>query len=331
LDTRHLQTFIKIAETGSISRAAVSLGISQPSLSQQLMRLEEEIGLPLLRRTSRGVLLTEAGRIFLEHARQIVTSVEQAVEHVRQLTEPTGAVTLALPYSLSKLAGVTLVEAFAEHAPQVSFRLVEANTGQIRGWLDESKIDLGVLHGEGPFRNLTSRMLASEELFLIGPAGAYGTSTRDLPAVQLDELPGFRMILPGPQHGLRQTIDQTAARLGLSITVAHELDALAHVGGLIARGRGYSILPHLAIADDLGAGKVSIARIGQGVFRRTLSLARNSTQLVTHASVRAEDLTAKVLARLIAKGAWRAEPADGLRCPAECSADSKEPSNGDLM
>jgi LysR family transcriptional regulator, nitrogen assimilation regulatory protein len=294
------------------------------------MRLEEEVGLPLLRRTSRGVLLTEAGRIFLEHARQIIGGAEQALEQVRQLTEPTGAVTLALPYSISKLAGVTLVEAFAEHAPQVSFRLVEANTGQIRGWLDESKIDLGILHGEGPFRNLTARSLASEELFLVGPGGAYRTSTRDMPTVQLKELLGMRMILPGPQHGLRQTVDQTAARLGLSIAVAHELDALMHVAGLVARGRGHSILPHIAIADDLAAGKVSIARIGQGVFRRTLSLARNGTQLVTHASVRAEDLTVKVLARLIAKGTWRADPADGLRCVAECATDAHELDIGDV-
>jgi LysR family transcriptional regulator, nitrogen assimilation regulatory protein len=236
---------------------------------------------------------------------------------VRQLTEPSGAVTLALPYSLSKLAGVTLVEAFAEHAPQVSFRLVEANTGQIRGWLEEAKIDLGILHGSGPFQNIAMRPLASEELFLVGPAGAYGTTPEDAPSVPLEALPGLPMILPGPQHGLRQTIDQTAARLGLTVTIAHELDALGHVAGLIARGRGQSILPLVAITDELAAGKVSIARIGSGVFRRTLSLARNGAQLVTHASVFAEDLTAKVLARLIAKGAWRAEPAEGLSFPGE--------------
>lgn len=331
MDTRNLQSFVKMAETGSISRAAVSLGISQPSLSQQLVRLEEEVGLPLLRRTSRGVLLTEAGRIFLEHARHILAGSEQALEHVRQLTEPTGSVTVALPFSLSQLAGVTLFEAFTEHAPHVSFRLVEANTGQIRGWLDEGKIDLGVLHGEGPFQNLSVRKIASEELFLIGPAGAYGSSTRDLPIVRLEQLPGLRMILPGPQHGLRQTVDQTAARLGLSVSVAHELDALAHVAGLVARDHGQSILPLSVIEKDLAAGKVSVARIGQGVFRRALSLARNSTQLVTHASVRAEDLTAKVLARLIVKGVWQAEPAEALRCTSECVADGQDGNNGAVM
>lgn len=329
METRYLQSFVKVAETGSISRAAFSLGLSQPSLSQQMLRIEDEVGLPLLRRTPRGVLLTEAGRIFLDHARRIISSTDQAIEQVRQLTEPSGAVVLAVPYSISKLAGVTLVEAFAEHAPQVGFRLVEAFTGQIRGWLDEGKVDLGILHGTGPFQNLSLRPIASEELFLVGPPGAYGTAIEELPAVPIEELPGLPMILPGPQHGLRQAIDQTAARLGLTVTVAHELDAFAHVGDLVARGRGHSILPILAFADDLAAGKVSSARIGSGVFRRTLSLARNSTRLVTHASIRAEDLTARVLGRLIAKGAWRAQPAEGLCDGGGCPPRDKENTNGE--
>jgi LysR family nitrogen assimilation transcriptional regulator len=111
--------------------------------------------------------------------------------------------------------------------------------------------------------------------------------------------------------------------------VAHEVGALAHIGGLVERGHGQSILPLLAIRDELAAGKVSIARLGSGVFRRTLSLARNSSAMVTHASVRAEDLNVQVLARLIAKGAWRAEPAEGLRCPSEGEPSRKSRKNGD--
>lgn len=312
MDTRSLRSFVKIAETGSISRAGVSLGISQPSLSQQMLRLEDEVGLTLLRRTARGVLLTEAGRIFLEHARHILTSSEQAIEHVRQLTEPQGSVTLAVPYSISRIAGVALVEAFATQAPQVSLRLVEAFTGQIRGWLDEGKIDLGVLHGYGPFQQLSARPIASEELFLVGPPDKYGQSATNLPVVATEGMSALTMILPGPQHGLRQTVDHIAARLGVVINVSQELDAMAHVAGLVTRGHGHSILPLSAIASELAAGTISIARIGSGVFRRNLSLVRNSSRMVTHASVRCEDLTVQVLGQLIASGIWQAELAEGL-------------------
>lgn len=308
MDTRYLKSFLKIAETGSISRAAESLGIAQPSLSQQLLRLEDEVGIPLFRRTARGVTLTEAGRMFQEHARHLLRSTEQAIESVRQLSaEASGEAILAIPYSISKFAGVALVEAFLHQAPHVQFRLVEAFTGQIRGWLEAGKVDLGILHDLGPLPNLSARRLATEELYLVGPTGRYGSGT-DIPNVPATELAKLALILPGPQHGLRQLIEQQTARLGTSITVRQEIDAMVHIGNLVANGHGYSILPLPAIADDLAAKRVSIARIADGAVKRTLCLVRNSGEVVTHASLRCEDLTVKVLAGLIQKGIWCAEP-----------------------
>jgi LysR family nitrogen assimilation transcriptional regulator len=313
VDTRHLRSFLKIAETGSISRAAISLGIAQASLSQQLLRLEDEVGFSLFRRTARGVTLTETGRVFQEQARHILRLTELAIEDARQLTaEARGSVILAVPYSISKLAGVALVEAFRRHAPQISFRLVEAFTGQIRGWLDAGKVDLGILHELGPLRHLSSRRLATEELFLIGPPDRYG-GLDAMAHVAVTELAALPMILPGHPHGLRQFIDQETERLGAVLTIHQEIDAMAHIGTLVARGHGYSILPLPAVADALAAGQVSIARIHSGSIRRTLCLVRNTNQVLTHASVRCEDLTIKVLSRLIAKGAWVADLDVALR------------------
>jgi LysR family nitrogen assimilation transcriptional regulator len=313
VDTRHLRSFLKVADTGSITRAAESLGIAQPSLSQQLLRLENELGFDLFRRTARGVTLTEGGRIFQEHARQILRSAEQAIEDGRRFgAEPAGEVILAVPYSISRLAGVTLVEAFRRHAPQVSFHLAEAFTGQIRGWLDAGKVDLGVMHDLGPLPHLSARRLASEELFLVGPPGRYGDAAA-MPDVPVAELAGLPMILPAPAHGLRQVVEQEAARFGVSIKVAQTIDAMSHIGALVAAGHGYSVLPLPVIAEDLDAGRISIARLGGGAVRRTLCLARNRSQVVTHASVRCEDLTIKVLSRLIEKGVWAAELDPALR------------------
>lgn len=313
METRHLKSFLKIADMGSISRAAESLGIAQPSLSQQLLRLEDELHFSLFRRNARGVTLTEAGRIFQEHARNILRNTELAIEDIRELTaEPSGAVILAVPYSISKLAGVKLVEAFLRHAPQIAFRLDEAFTGQIRGWLETGKVDIGILHDLGPLRHLSSRRLASEELFLIGPAGTYG-NLNTMPDVAAGTLAGLPMILPGPPHGLRQVIDQETTRLGISLTMRLDIDAMMHIPDLVAAGHGYSILPLPVVNDALAAGKISIARIEHGAIRRTLCLVRNSNQIVTHASVRCEDLIIKVLSRLIEKGLWLAEPDVALR------------------
>ena len=95
-------------------------------------------------------------------------------------------------------AGSGLGAAFRSDAPQISFRLVEAFTGQIRGWLEAGKVDLGILNQLGPLRHLSSRRLATEELFLIGPRERYGKLDKmpDVPITELSKLP---MILPGPR------------------------------------------------------------------------------------------------------------------------------------
>lgn len=310
METRYLRSFLKIAETGSITRAADSLGISQPSLSQQLLRLEDEVGVSLFSRTARGVTLTEPGRRFLSHARSIIEGVNSACEDVRLSGEDAvGEVILAAPYSISRLAGARIFEVMAQRAPQVRFRFVEAMTAQIWGWLEEAKVDLGVLNYLGPRRKLSFRHLASEELFLVGPADQFGTVEQpaDVDPAMLLDLP---MILPGFPHGLRQQIDQEAAKRGITFKSCRDMDAIVHIGALIAAGHGYSILPLPAIKDDLTAGRVSIGKITGKAFERQLALVRNSSAVVTHASVICEEVVHGVLSEMIMSGAWRARPAN---------------------
>ncbi|MEJ6011671.1 LysR family transcriptional regulator [Novosphingobium aquae] len=304
METRYLRSFLKIAETGSITRAADSLGISQPSLSQQLLRLEDEAGVALFARTARGVTLTESGRRFLAHARSIIEGVNSALEDARQSGEDAvGEVILAAPYSISRIAGTALFEAMAERAPNVRFRLVEAMTAQIWGWLEEAKVDLGILNYLGPRRKLAFSHLASEELFLVGPPGEFGGLDGTV-VVDVARLPELPLILPGFPHSLRQLIDQEAAKHRIGLQTYRDMDALAHASGLIAAGHGYSILPLSAVAIDVAAGRVSIARIGNASFRRQVSIARNSAVVITHASVICEKVVHDVLGDLKKTGTW---------------------------
>lgn len=311
MDARQLRTFLKTIELGSISRAADALGVAQPSLSQQLLRLEDEVGAQLLRRTARGVATTEAGRIFEEHARHILRSIDQSLEDIRQLsTEPSGRVTFAVPMSVSVVLGLTLVKAVIKHAPGVHLRLAEAYSGHIRSWLDEGSIDLGILYDVGPLRHLSVKRLASEALYLIGPPGRF--SGIDSSAVSVQELSELPMILTSPQHGLRQFLDREAQRLGFTLSVGTELDAMAHIASLVSEGHGYTIMSLPAVHEQLQSGRLSAARIENDAIRRTLCLVRNPSCVVTRASVRVEDLTLKVMRRLIAQGKWRAEPQPAL-------------------
>ncbi|MCX7283686.1 MAG: LysR family transcriptional regulator, partial [Novosphingobium sp.] len=142
METRYLRSVLKIADTGSITRAADSLGLSQPSLSNQLLRIEDEVGVQLFSRTARGVTLTDAGKRFVLHVGQILEAVNNAVEDSRKFGQAAvGDVILAVPYSLSRMAGAAIFKAMAERAPKVRFRLVEAMTAQTWGWIEEAKVD----------------------------------------------------------------------------------------------------------------------------------------------------------------------------------------------
>lgn len=300
MDTGHLKAFLKIAETGSISRAAESLGIAQPSLSQQLLRLEDELGLRLFDRTARGVTLTEGGRVFRERARQILHAADQAIADARQLRdEAPGQVIFAMPPSVARLAGVPLVTTLAERAPRLRVRIVEAYSGAIRGWLEAEKIDLGILYDLGPFRHLAMRRLASEELVLVGPPGRFGDTPLPLAALA-DEV----LIAPGPQHGLRQLLDREAARAGIEIEVRYEVDSQETSIGLAAAGQGLAVLPVSAVAPEVAAGRVTMAPFAGDGLRRRLSLARNPSHVLTHASVRVEHALIDVMTAAIAAGTW---------------------------
>lgn len=283
MDTRHLRAFLKIVETGSISRAAESLGLSQPSLSQQVLRLEDEAGVSLFRRTARGVVVTEAGRAFEEHARQILRNADAALAEVRHLgDEARGDVSLVVPPSLLRPLAVPLMRRLAEAAPQVRLRLVEAQTGPIRGWLERGQVDLGVLLDMGPLRNLSLRPLLEEDLLLVG------AGDRDWLSAPL--------FVPGPQHQLRQLLDQAADRRGRELAIAGEVDSLDATLALVGAGLGRAVLPRSALDGTLPQAPTGLTR--------RLALARNAAQVVTHASLRVEQVLVDVLAELAGEGLW---------------------------
>lgn len=311
MDEHQLRCFLAIAELGSVSRAATQLNVAQPSLSQLLLRLEDELRIKLFVRTSRGVSPTEAGRIFQERARYILKEMQCAREEVHRRDALAHAtVEVGLPSSVSMLLGVRLLIAVREQLKNVSARIDEAMSGHIREWLEQGSIELGILHHVDALRHLSVRRVAVEDLFLIGPPGRFGppdhqgVGSGQLPLPASDVRP---LILPSRQHGLRQFIDREAQAQEVEMEVEIELDSLAHIKTLVSLGHGYSILSHAAVQTDLAAGRLSAVRLARPALKRTLYLVRNPARIVTHASVKVEDLMVSMMAGMVADGTWLAE------------------------
>jgi LysR family transcriptional regulator, nitrogen assimilation regulatory protein len=133
VDEHQLRCFLAIAESGSVSGAAARIDVSQPSLSQILLRIEDELRIKLFVRTSRGVSLTEAGRVFQEHARNILREMQRAREEVHGHDGVAQtSVAVGLPGSISALLAARLVVAVRERLGGISVRLDEAASGRHR-------------------------------------------------------------------------------------------------------------------------------------------------------------------------------------------------------
>lgn len=315
MDIRQLRYFVAIAEERAISRAAERVGVAQPSLSQHVMRLEEELETQLLVRDARGVVLTETGALLLAHARQILKYIDLAREDIRHHgNEARGQVSVALPGSVSQPLSVPLVQAAEERLPAVSLRIIEGMSGHIERWIEDGQVDIGVIFNAGHVRHLSVRKLLTEDLFLVlapraarGPVGPNGILRDPVP---LSAVAGMRLILPSVTHGLRDLIDRNARAAGLSLRVQTEIDALPQIKKLVELGSGVSILSLAAVHDELREGRLAAARIVEPTIQRSVHLVRNPGQLVTRASLEVEALLLDVMRTLVQRGLWQASLED---------------------
>ena len=313
MDLRTLRAFVAIAEEGSFSAAAERLRIAQPALSLQTRKLEEELGCQLLQRLPRGVLPTPAGQKLLTHARDLLARAAFAMDDLRgDAAEPVGEVRVGLPQSMAALLTVPLVRRVLADLPRVRLRVIESMTGYIPDWVREGRLDLGLVFRDEIGRGLTVERLLSEQLFLIGPAGAAkgpAPAADGIGQVGFADLSELPMVLPGAPHGLRDLIDQRGRRAGIRLRVIAEVDALAQITALVAEGLGWSILTFTTIREALSADRIHAWRIEDPAIARSVFLCRPSDRPRTSAVVAVEQRLRAVIEELIRDGTWPAMPA----------------------
>jgi LysR family hydrogen peroxide-inducible transcriptional activator len=172
MELHQLEYLLAVAEEGSVTRAAAKLMLAQPSLSQQLRKLEHEVGQPLFDRLPRGVVLTEAGRRLVEHARRILAGVQDARRHVADARSGVegplivGAIPTMAPFVIPRLAA-----AFLGDFSDVELALVEDVTHGLVERLERAEIDLALASSVEASRRVLVERVSTEPLWLLLPAG----------------------------------------------------------------------------------------------------------------------------------------------------------------
>jgi LysR family transcriptional regulator, nitrogen assimilation regulatory protein len=304
MDLKRLEHFLKIAELGSLSRAADRIRVAQPALSRQMRILEDEIGAPLFARHRRGMQLTTAGQELNRRVAGPLRQLRQAVEEVRGLAADTaGSVALGVPPTVSYILAGRLARRVAEQAPNISLRIVEGYAGHLIDWLQRGEIDTAVLYGPASDLQMRVDRLVMEPMMLVGAAGCDLDPDR---AVSVRDLAGLPLVLPSQPHGLRVVVENAARRAKVRLDVRFEADSFLVLKEFAEFGLGYTILPMSAFGRETEAGKLRYAPLADPPVMRQLVLGTREGES-SRATLTVIRLLQDEIRALVTSGGWRAD------------------------
>lgn len=239
MDVDELAWFVVLAETEHVTDAAAELGISQPTLSRALARLESRIGAPLFDRVNRRLVLNSYGRILLEHARRSIAEIRSATERISALRDPeTGLVRLAFLHSQAGGFVPDLLRRFRAEAPRVRFELFQGPAHAIVERLADGQADLAITSPRPA--GLPWRGLYVERLCLAVPrAHPFARRSR----IRLSDAGAEPFVGLAPGFGLRQLTDELCVQAGIDPSVVFEAMEIPTMEGLVAAGFGVAVVP----------------------------------------------------------------------------------------
>jgi LysR family hydrogen peroxide-inducible transcriptional activator len=269
MELHQLRYLCAIADTGSFSRAAEACHVAQPSLSQQISKLEDELGTRLFDRLGRSVRLTDAGRTFLPHARTVLHQTELARSEVdgrrrdARGTVIVGVIPTIAPYYLPER-----ITAFMRRFPEATLRIVEETTPVLVESLRNLAIDIAILSLPLRHREFEVVPLLTERLYAALPpnhprAGAHTISLR--------ELRDDRFVLLRDSHCFREIALAACHRVHLDPGIAFESGQFSSLLGMVGAGVGVSLVPEMAIDRSAACRYV---RISDAKAVRTIAAAR---------------------------------------------------------
>ncbi|MEP7043502.1 MAG: LysR family transcriptional regulator [Dokdonella sp.] len=243
MELRHLRYFVAVAEEGSLLSAAQRrLHTSQPSLSRQIRDLEAEIGVTLLERQARGVVLTAAGKVFLDHARLALSQIEAAVEGARRTEQPQKP-----SFAVGFLAGQEVVwlphalRILREEAPDVEIILGSQSSPELALALTRGKLDMAFLRPEAQSGGLSFRFLAKEPLIAVLPADHRLASRKKIRPQDLANEIFVSSSRSSPV--LSAVVRDYAARIGVSLKAEYAAENLPAAMSLVASTGGITLIP----------------------------------------------------------------------------------------
>ena len=281
MEIHQLRYFVAVAEEGSFSHAAEREHVSQPSLSQQIQKLEAELNQPLFDRLPRSVVLTEAGRSLLEYARQILTGIANARRSVAALQhEVAGRLSVGAIPSIALYVLPRLIGRFQSAYPQVTFELFEDTTDKLAQRLEDGTLDVVLATSGDHTPTLIHHRLGKEPLLMLLPE-KHRLAARK--TIKWSDLASEKFLLLHEIHSVSIQVRQLLAANHLNPEIVLQGAQLVTIARMVAAGLGVTVIPQMMVDTEFIKGCIAVP-FARPIPTRELILLRNPLRFETKAA-----------------------------------------------
>ncbi len=287
-----------------MTRAASVLGIAQPALSRQMRLLEENLGVVLFRRTSRGVELTEEGERFRASTAAPLRQLELAFHYAGSpLARIERALRFGMHTTVANVAGTALVGGLSAAFPRMSFDVTVGSTDHLVEGMIKGAIDTAIINPVPDDRVFYREMLAEGLVVVGGPT----TALRSDHPIEFLELAQLPLVMPASPTGIGKTVENAALRLKTTIDSRFATDSLQLAKELIHAGHAYGVLPVSACAAEFQTGWLCYAPLSQPELSQQFGVAASrQLDLPREVATKIGDVIREEVAQLTRSGAWPA-------------------------
>lgn len=244
MELKQIEYFVRVAELGSFTKASIALDVAQSALSRQVRLLEIELGKSFLIRNGRGVTLTDAGRVLLEHGRGLIHQVERLHQELaREKAGLVGKVALGLPSSLTKFLTVPLLRSFREELPDAVISIGEGLSLHMQEAVINGRLDVAVMYESTPSPDIDLIPVFEQSLYLVERR----VDDIDRGPVQVKDLASIPLVIPRRPNIIRMHVESAMSKYGLHPNIALEVDVVNAIMDLVLEGEGSAILPFYTI------------------------------------------------------------------------------------
>ena len=272
MNTRHAQLVLAVVREGSFTAAAKSLFVTQPTLSQQIRQIEQQLGQPIFERGTTPISLTPAGQIYVQSARRFLQIEAQMNESLAALSgRQTGLLRLGLPMQRADELLPQVLPEFQSAYPDVRLQAVSARNDALEAGLLGGELDMALLFGEAENEKLDYQLIASDEVILV--AGRKTALAQRVPSgstVSLSACEGEKFVLPAQNLPFDRAYDELLARAALSPFVAIRTDDSQCAKRVCAACSLVMLCPFITLLSDTPAMHAAVHGAPEGYAAHAL-------------------------------------------------------------